>query len=293
MNNKINFIFFGSSPISVISLDVLKSKGFLPVLIVTQADKPQGRHLTLTPSPVKVWAQDNNILFSTPEKIRTEEFLNELKKYNAEVAVLVSYGKIIPQTILDLFPKGILNLHPSLLPKLRGPSPIESTILNDMKDEVGVTVMLLDKEMDHGPILAQKNVVVNSWVPTKTELHDTLAVEGGTLLSDILAKWLADEIIAKEQDHSNATYCEIIKKVDGLIDLNDDGYKNLLKVRAYGGWPGTYFFIKHDDKDMRIKITDAGFVNGKFEIKKVIPEGKKEMGYNDFLRGYGNLISNI
>ncbi len=286
MNNKINFIFFGSSPISVISLESLKEKGLLPVLVVTQPDKPQGRHLTLTPSPVKVWAIENNIPVSTPIKIRTEEFLKELEGYNATAGVLVSYGKIIPESILNLFPKGILNLHPSLLPKLRGPSPIESTILNDMKDSVGVTVMLLDREMDHGPILAEREIKINNWIPKKAELYQTLSNEGGELLAETLIKWIGGSITPVEQDHSKATYCEIIKKSDGLVDLDADGYKNLLKVRAYEDWPGTYFFIEHDGRQMRVKITDADFVDGKFEIKKVIPEGKKEMNYIDFLRGY-------
>ncbi len=287
MNNTINFIFFGSSPISVSALNALKSHGLLPVLVVTQPDKPQGRHLTLVPSPVKLWAIENNIPVSTPVKIRTEEFSEELKKYNAIAAVLVSYGKIIPQNILDLFPKGILNLHPSMLPKLRGPSPIEGAILNDMKDEVGVTVMLLDKEMDHGPLLAQKEISIKTWIPKKSELYDLLSKEGGELLAETFEKWVAGKITPIEQDHSKATYCEIIKKSDGQIDLNADGYKNLLKVRAYEGWPGTYFFITHDGREMRVKIADADFVDGKFEIKKVVPEGKREMDYADFLRGYG------
>lgn len=290
MNNKINFIFFGSSPISVQSLEALKSHELLPVLVVTQPDKPQGRHLHLVPSPVKVWATENNVPVSTPVKIRTEEFLEELKKYDATVGVLVSYGKIIPESILNLFPKGILNLHPSLLPKLRGPSPIEGTILNDLKDEVGVTVMLLDKEMDHGPLLAQKEIKINSWIPRKSELYKILSKEGGELLAQTLVKWVEGSITPLEQDHAKATYCEIIKKSDGLIDLNADGYKNLLKVRAYEEWPGTYFFITHDGREMRVKITDADFAEGKFQIKKVIPEGKKEMGWEDFLRGYGGTV---
>lgn len=280
------FIFFGSSPISVVSLDTLKSEGMLPVCVVTQPDKPQGRHLTLTPSPVKVWALANNVSVLTPVKIKTNEFYNKLKSYNAEVAILVSYGKIIPQNIIDLFPKGILNLHPSLLPKLRGPSPIESTILNDMKDEVGVSIMLLDKEMDHGPILIQQKIEIQVWPPSKTVLHDMLAKEGGELLVDAFRKWMSNEVSPSEQDHSKATYCGIIKKSDGEISLGADEYKSFLKIKAYEGWPGTFFFVNHDGKNIRVKITDADYVDNRLQIKKVIPEGKKAMDYADFLRGH-------
>ncbi len=280
------FIFFGSSPISVVCLEALRAKGLVPVLVVTQPDKPQGRHLTLTPSPVKVWAETHGVPVSTPVKIRTEEFVTELKSYDASVGVLVSYGKIIPDSILELFPKGILNLHPSLLPKLRGPSPIEGTILNDMKDEVGVTVMLLDREMDHGPILAQKHIQIANWVPRKHELYEILAQQGGGLLAETLPAWVAGLVTPREQHHTEATYCHIIEKSHGQIDLNADGYHNLLKVRAYEDWPGTYFFINHDGREMRVKITDADFVDGQFKILKVIPEGKKEMPFEDFERGY-------
>lgn len=287
--SEIKFTFFGSSPISVTSLNSLRDAGYMPTLIVTQPDKPQGRHLKLIPSPVKVWAIENKIEYVTPEDIKSDELFEVVKKVNANVGILVSYGELIPHLLIDIFPKGILNLHPSLLPKLRGPSPIETAILNDMKDEVGVTIMLLDDEMDHGPILAQRNVPIDKWVPTKSELYENLSTEGGKLLAETLPKWLAGEISPKEQDHKNATYCEMIEKKDGQIDLGDDGYKNLLKIKAYEDWPGAFFFFKHKNKDIRVKITDADYIDGVLVIKKVIPEGKKEMNYSDFLRGHGGI----
>ncbi len=288
-SSPISFIFFGSSPISVSALEALKGAGSLPKLIITQPDKPQGRHLELVASPVKIWAEENNIKYLTPEKIRTEDFFNELKEVGAEVFVLVSYGKIIPKNILELPKFGILNLHPSLLPKLRGPAPIENTILNDMKDEVGVTIMLLDEKMDEGPILKQESVTIENWPPKKSELYKILSDSGSKLLVEVLPKWINGQIDPIPQDNLKATYCGIIKKQDGLLDLEDDGYKNFLKFCAYEGWPGTYFFYKLDDKEIRIKITDVDFIDNKFVIKKVIPEGKREMGHTDFLRGYGNL----
>ncbi|MES2223471.1 MAG: methionyl-tRNA formyltransferase [Patescibacteria group bacterium] len=290
INPQNSFVFFGSSPISVASLNSLRDAGYMPNLIITQPDKPQGRHLKLVPSPVKVWAIENKVEYLTPEDIKSSELFGEIKKVGANVGILVSYGEMIPHSLLDVFPKGILNLHPSLLPALRGPSPIETAILNDMKNRIGVTVMLLDDEMDHGPIIAQREVAIEKWVPKKSELYEILSAEGGKLLAEALPKWVDGTITPKVQDHKDATYSSMIEKKHGLLDLSDDPYKNLLKIRAYEDWPGTYFFVKHHDKDIRVKITDADLLEGKLEIKKVIPEGKKEMSYVDFLRGHGGTI---
>jgi len=180
---------------------------------------------------------------------------------------------------------GILNLHPSLLPLLRGPSPIENTILKDMRKEAGVSVMLLDEKMDEGPVLSQEKVHIPDWPPTKTYLYNLLGKIGGELLADILPKWLSGEIEATPQDHAEATYTKIIKKTDGLIDKDVLSYENYLKYLAYEGWPGTFFFLKDGEKEVRIKIAKASFENGQFKIEKVIPEGKKEMEYSSYLRG--------
>lgn len=275
------FIFFGSSPISVVTLDHLKEKGFVPSLVVTKPDRPKGRGLILTPSPVKEWALQENIKVITPEKIRTEEFFETLRKVDAEFAVLVSYGKIIPQNIIDLFPKGITNVHPSLLPKLRGPSPFEFTILNDMKDEVGVSIMLLNIGMDEGPILSQKKIELTNWPVSKSTLYDVLTKEGAKLLLETLEAYLSGNIEPKPQE-GEATYSRIIEKQDGELDLTNDPYQNFLKYKAYEGWPGTYFFVEKNGQKIRVKITEASFEDNQFKILKVIPEGKKEIEYEKF-----------
>jgi methionyl-tRNA formyltransferase len=140
--------------------------------------------------------------------------------------------------------------------------------------------------MDEGPILKQEKIVVENWPPRKSELYKTLSDEGSRLLVEVLPKWINGEIKSVAQDSSTATYCRIINKQDGQLNLGDDGYQNFLKFSAYEGWPGTYFFYKNGDKDIRVKITGAEFVDNKFVIKKVVPEGKKEMGWEEFLRGY-------
>lgn len=285
MKNKTkpNIVFFGTSDISVIVLEELKEANLIPNLIITMPDKPKGRKLILTPPPVKVWAKLNKIDFIQPEKL-SGDFLNILKKENFDLFVVASYGKILKQELLDIPKHGTLNVHPSLLPKLRGASPIISAILEDEK-KTGITIMLLDAGMDSGPILAQKEIGLTNWPTKASELEKILGTEGGKLLCEIIPKWINGEIKPKEQNHSEATFSKKISKEDGFIDLNDNAYKNLLKIRAFEKWPGTYFFANRHNKQIRIKITDADIENNELVIKKIIPEGKKEMLYKDFLLG--------
>lgn len=285
MKNKIkpNIVFFGTSDISVTVLEELKKANLTPSLIITMPDKPKGRKLVLTPPPVAVWAKLNKINFIQPEKLN-EDFLNILKKENFDLFVVASYGKILKQELLDISKHGTLNVHPSLLPKLRGASPIISAILEDEK-KTGITIMLLDAGMDSGPILAQKEIMPKNWPTKASELEEVLGREGGKLLCEVIPKWINGEIKLKEQNHSEATFTKKISKEDGFIDLNDNAYKNLLKIYAFEKWPGTYFFVNRHNKQIRIKITDADIENNELVIKKVIPEGKGEMLYKDFQLG--------
>ena len=145
--------------------------------------------------------------------------------------------------------------------------------------------MQMDEEMDHGPILAQASVTPDVWPPHAHELEDILMHEGGKLLAKTIPPYLAGAITPKEQDHSKATYCELFTKEDGLIDLNDDPKENLLKIRAFEGWPGTYFYVTKNGKKERLKIAEARLGgDGRLLFERVIPDGKKEMPYVDFLR---------
>jgi len=287
--NKIKFIFWGTSEFSVYILESLKSKGFLPALIISTPDKPQGRKLEIKPTLTKIWALENSIPVLQPEKLKdNDEFFNNLKDLKVDIFIVASYGKIIPDRFLNIPTHETLNVHPSLLPELRGPSPIETAILRDIK-KTGVSIMRLDKEMDHGPIVAQVNYDVLEW-PTKDELEKTFGEIGGELLANTLPKWVAGEIQEKEQDHSKATYCKKIEKQDALLDLSGDAYENFRKIQAYSGWPNAFYFVEHGDKKTRIIIKDAEYEKsllgeGVLIITRVIPEGKKEMNYEDFIRG--------
>jgi methionyl-tRNA formyltransferase len=279
----ISFTFFGTSDFSIHVLEALKTSGLLPSHIITTPDMPQGRKLIITPTKVKLWAIKNNIPFIQPENLKSLAVEEELKKYNSDLFIVASYGKIIPQNILDIPSHKTLNVHPSLLPKLRGASPIQTAILEEEK--TGVTIIRLDEKMDHGPIIAQKNLDLENWRTFYEKLENTLGQMGGFLLAEILQNWVDGKIIEKEQDHDSATYTKKIEKVDGLISPEEDAEKNMRKILAFSVWPGTYFFTQKNGKEIRVIITEAEIVDGKLEIKKVVPESKKEMSYKDFLKG--------
>jgi len=282
-NSKTKFVFFGTPKLSTIVLEELKKKDLIPSLVVTASDKPSGRGMKMNSSPVKKWAEANNIPTIEPE-VYDEEVIERLKAEKAEVFILVAYGKILPQNVIDISPKGILNVHPSLLPKFRGPSPVRTAILEDSKT-TGVTVMLIDGKMDHGPILAQEEHTPEKWPPNAQELDTYLFERGGALLAEVLPQYLDETLLPKEQEHDSATYCKLFKKEDGLIDLNDDPHTNLLKIHAYAGWPGTHFYITKNDERVRLNIVEARLTGDKrLVFEKVIPEGKKEMSYIDFLQ---------
>ncbi len=296
MNNdqekEISFTFFGSSRLSVIVLDELLKFDLKPRLIITTPDKPQGRKLEIKPNIVKEWAISHNVPVLDPAELDStfiEKLKDESNKDAMELFIVASYGKIIPDEIIKIPKYKTLNIHPSLLPQYRGPSPLPTAILEDTKN-TGVTIMKLDSEMDHGPIVAQKKIEILRW-PTYEEFEEMMAITGAHVLAEILPGWIEGKLIAIDQKHANATYTKKIKKEDGLIDLNGDPYVNFRKIQAYHEWPQAYFFIEKEGKKIRVKITEASFESdekssGKLIIKKVIPEGKKEMNYDDFIRGY-------
>lgn len=280
MKNNLKIAFFGTPQISVYVLEKLKSSSLAPELIITSPNMPKGRRLVLTPPEVKVWATDNNIECIQPEKVKgNESLIKKLKEKDFDFFVVIAYGKILPEEIIKIPKHGTLNIHPSLLPELRGPSPIITAILEDKK-ETGVSIMLMDEQMDHGPILLQKKYVVSEW-PQESILEKELANMGADLLIQALQNIQEEEIKPKEQDHLKATYCRKIEKSDGFINLADDPYLNFRKFQAFHRWPRVYFL---DKNGKRVIITKARFENNEFVIEKIIPEGKKEIDYKIFKR---------
>ena len=264
--NKLNFVFFGTPDVASDTLEILKENGYLPSLIITSPDAKSGRGLLLQASLVAVFAEQNNIPCLKSEKLHQEEI-----KGDFDLFLVVAYGKIIAEDILNIPKLGSINIHYSLLPKYRGASPVETAILNG-ETKTGVTIQKMKFKMDSGPIIAQE--IVDIFQTEKaSELRARLIKIGGELLVKILPEFTEGKIKEIKQDESQATFCKKIKKEDGLIDLNDDVVKNYNKFRAYATWPRTFFF----KEDKRIIITDAVLENGQFIIRKVLPEGKKEI----------------
>ncbi len=285
---KYNWVFFGTSRFSVLVLDQLKAAEFLPALIVTGENKPRGRKLILTPSEVKVWADENKIPCLQLPTLRKPESLEKISSRGEwDVFIVASYGKILPKEILNMPKLGVLNVHPSLLPKLRGPSPIQSAILTE--NETGVTIIKLDEEVDHGPILAQKKVSMPEWPPYEKDLEEILAKEGGKLLAEILPDYMQGKIREIIQNEGEATFTKKIEKKDAELDLSESTEINLRKIRAYQEWPSAYFFINSDGSSKRIIVKRAHIADGRIVIERIVPEGKKEMSYRDFLRGIDKL----
>jgi methionyl-tRNA formyltransferase len=279
------FIFFGTPYVARDTLAILLERGYKPELVITSPDSPRGRGLVLTPSETKTLAIENGIPVLTPEKI-TSEVIEEIKKYDAQYALVAAYGKILPTELIDSFPLGILNVHYSLLPKYRGASPAEAALLHG-DTETGVTIQQMVPELDAGDILASVTVPIE---PTETtrELRPRLVTIGANVLADLLPDFENGNVTPSSQDHAQATKCRKIKKEDGMLELStnpETARENWQKYRAYAESPGTYFFQKKKDehtgeeKLLRMKVTKASFNDGVFTVERVIPEGKKERDF--------------
>lgn len=289
---KIEYAFFGTGPLAESVVAALMRAGYVPSLIVTKPDSLQGRHMQLTAPYIKTWAEMKGIEVFQPESLKDLPQDSPLHVKKFDVFIVASYGKIIPEVILNLPTHGVLNVHPSLLPQYRGPSPIESCLLDGVLT-TGVTIMKLDKEMDHGPLLAQSAFTISPFANAGT-LEVSAGQLGGELLVSVLPHYLEGSLIPKEQNHEEATVCKKITKELGLIHLDDDIDIVRRKARALTPWPGLYFFIQHGGRDIRVKINEVELVNEKESrhardyIISVTPEGKKEMDWESFGRGYMN-----
>lgn len=286
--NKLNIAYFGGEPVGSPVLEELKKAGIMPSLILCNPDRPAGRKRVLTAPPVKRWAQENNIEVFQPEEIKSDEFKKKITTTQWNLFIVVAYNKIMPKWLVDLPTHGTINVHPSLLPLLRGASPIRTSILEDMKDQCGVTVMKMDEKMDHGPILAQQTLQVSKedWPIHGLQLDSILAQLGGKLLAEVIPQYLADKISPKEQNHDIATYCGRLDRSMGELEIDPhslpsgkEAYQTLLKIRAFDGFPGTFFV--HNGQ--RVKVTNAQLAQDELHISYVTPEGKREMDFDTYL----------
>lgn len=270
------FAFFGTPYVAKDTLAALVDAGYIPAVVITSPDKHQGRGLTLTPCPTKAWALEHHLPVITPEKL-THEAISDIKEYGCEYALVVAYGKILPESLIHSFPKGVLNVHYSLLPKYRGASPVEAALLNG--DTVtGVSIQKMVKELDAGDVLTSREVAIDPDETTR-ELRPRLIEEGARLLIDSLPAFIRGTASFTPQDESQATKCGKIAKESGELTFPGDPLGNWNKYRAYAESPGTYFYMIRDGKRFRVKVKSAEFKHGHFTPLRVVPEGKKEMDY--------------
>lgn len=271
-----NFVFFGTPEVARKTLRALLDAGFRPTIVVTNPDAPKGRGLALTSSPVKEFALAESIPVLTPD-ILDEEAQKAIVSYNCSYGVAVAYGKIFPEKLISAFPKGVLNVHYSLLPKYRGATPTEAALLAG--DSVtGVTIQKMVLALDAGEILAQEEISI---APTETvrELRPRLIELGTKLLLETLPRFENDEITPIAQDDARASRARKLKKEEGLLDLAAPAIENWNKYRAYADTIGTHFFTA---EGKRVKIVSAELSGNDFKILRIIPEGKSEMDYADF-----------
>lgn len=275
------FLFFGTPYVARDTLAVLMERGFVPTAVVSSPDAPRGRGLTLTPSETTAWAREQGLTVLTPEKLDAET-IEKFLAYGCAYAIVVAYGKILPQAVIDLFPLGVINIHYSLLPKYRGASPVEAALLHG--DTVtGVAIQQMAFALDAGDILASRDVAIE---PTETtrELRPRLVQIGAELLADILPSFEEGALRGTPQDPALATFSGKIKKEDGKLALSEDALKNWNTYRAYAESPGTHFYMEKDGKEVRVKIVSATFAEGVFIPLRVVPEGKKETDYAELVR---------
>lgn len=305
-------IFWGTSYFGGQILEGLIKANFRPILIISTPDKSKSRGLTKQASEVKRMAIKHGLEVIQPEKLRDLTLLERLKGLQPDLFIVASYGKIIPKEILEIPKFGSLNVHPSLLPKWRGASPIQAQILSG-ESKFGTTIMLIDEQMDHGEIISNFQFSISNGRPTFNDLQERLIEESQKLLIDVLPKWFNGQIKTTPQDHQQATFCEMIKKEDGEINFEESAEMIDRKIRAFENWPAVWFklngksfklmeadvfdnleLLKNkrngefflQDKRLIVRCADLGLM-----IKKIQPESKKPLTGYEFWCGYQNKIN--
>jgi methionyl-tRNA formyltransferase len=251
-------VFFGTPAFAAVSLSALIEAGHEIVGVVSQPDRPKGRHGEIVPSPVKVLAQTHRISLWQPDKGAEASLVTPIAAVVPEVIVVVAYGAILPQKILVIPRRGAYNLHASLLPKYRGASPVSAAILAG-EEETGITFMRMVPRMDAGPILAQQVIKIH---PTENagELMERLAPLGAQLLQETLNQVVTGRVSEIPQEESQATYCKTLTKEDGQIPWNHPAVYLERFVRAMNPWPGAYTFWQKQGKPaerIRLSIQQA------------------------------------
>ncbi len=300
-------IFAGSPKFAVPFLEALDNQPeFRLTAVLTQPTRPAGRGKKPTASPVKLFAEKKNLQIFQPENLLAPDFLATFGKNKPDLLVTVAFGRLLPPELLAIFKQGGLNLHPSLLPKYRGASPIPAAILAG-DEETGLTIIKMDQKLDHGPIIAQKKIKIS---PTETSrsLREKMIAQGREFWTETISRYLAGKTSPTAQNDRQASFCRALKKSDGKIDWNKSAEKISRKIRAYHPWPNAWTVWN----DQRLKIfppvkllnqsAEPGtvFLNqnnmavaagrNALEIIELQPAGKRKMTSREFLAGHREII---
>ncbi len=307
-------VFMGSPVFGPVFLKALILNKYHIEAVYTQPDRKTGRGQRLTPCPVKQFALDEELPVMQPESFKDSAEVEHLAGLKPDIIVVAAYGQILPDPVLQIPPYKCINIHPSLLPKYRGPSPVAAAILNG-DSQTGVTIMLIEKKVDSGPVIAQVTEYINDDDNTGS-LTERLAEVGAKLLVDTLPEWISGKICPIRQDESKATYTRMERKEDGELDWNLTAVWLWRKVRACNPWPGSY--TKWMGRRINIMETiplpaDAEGVPGQvvelprgsatrvavrtgdglLGLVRIQPEGKREMAAAEFVVGHRNFIGSI
>lgn len=305
-------VFMGSPEFAVPGLERLAADGYDIAAVYTQPDRPAGRGRAMTFSPVKKAALTLGLAIFQPEKLTSPEIIADLAEFHPEVIVVAAYGQILPKAVLEMPPYGCINIHPSLLPRHRGASPVAATIMAG--DEfTGVTIMKMDEQLDTGPVLSQARIPIAGEDNTGT-LTQKLAIIASHLIKDTIIQWVSGEISARPQSETGATYSSQLNKEDGQINWHMPATDIWRRVRAYQPWPGAYTYLA--GKRLKIimgfplpwsEVVEPGQVvdirhicargafgvgtgDGVLGVSLVQLEGKKITPARDFLSGQRNFI---
>ncbi len=303
-------IFMGTPDFAAPVLEALIGR-YEIVGVVTQPDRRARRGRKVEASPVKVVALAHDLPVLQPPSLRQPDAVAELRALMPDVIVVAAYGQILPADVLAIPPRGCLNVHASPLPRYRGAAPVAAAILAG-EDETGVTIMLMDEGMDTGPILSQAACAISPQ-DTRGSLSARLAQLGADLLMDTLPRWLAGEIEPQPQHHSQATYCRIIAKEDGLIDWSQSAIEIWRRSRAYCPWPSAYTYWRGKLLKMlraeslpqwagegelgQVMVLDEGLAvatgEGALVLGEVQLAGKRALSAEDFARGQRDFVGSV
>jgi methionyl-tRNA formyltransferase len=275
-------IFIGTGSLGQYAFeDLINDPQYKVELAITGSSQSTSRKHQEITNPIELLAKHYNIPLIKTTKINDPVIIEQINALNPDLGIMADFGQIIPTSILNIPKHGIINIHPSLLPKFRGPSPIQETILSGDKI-TAVTLILTSEKMDAGRIISQAKVQLTQ-SETSSILKDYMAKLGANLLLNSIPYYLAGDLEPEEQDESKATYTHLFKKEDGFVDEKTPAIVVERKVRAFDQWPKVYTILK----DKRVQITATHFAeDGTLVVDRVKPEGGKEMNYSDFQNGY-------